>query len=57
MKIKRKYRIQKAIASLINQVFIRQIGSYGAFLIDENGELIDEWDIDHSDPLIENDTN
>jgi len=57
LKIKRKYRIQKAIASLINQVFIRQIGSYGAFLIDENGELIDEWDIDHSDPLIENDTN
>ena len=45
-KSKRKHRIPKAIVALINQVFTRQIGSYGAFLIDENGQLIDEWDTD-----------
>ena len=50
-KPKRKHRIQKAIAALINQVFTRQIGSYGAFLIDENGHFIDEWDTDEMNAL------
>jgi len=43
-KRKRKHRIQKAFVAIINQVFILQIGLYGAFLIDENGHLVDEWD-------------
>ena len=48
-KRKRKHRIQKAIAAILNQVFIKSIGSYGAFLIDENGHLVDEWDMDEAE--------
>jgi len=46
---KRKHRIRKAIISILNQMFIHQIGSYGAFLIDENGQLVDEWDTDEAE--------
>ena len=48
-KRKRKHRIQKALAAILNQVFIQSIGSYGAFLIDENGHLVDEWDTDEAE--------
>ena len=54
-KRKRKHRIQKAIAAILNQVFIRSIGSYGAFLIDENGQLVDEWDTDEIETVALND--
>ena len=54
-KRKRKHRIQKAIISILNQVFIRSIGSYGAFLIDENGHLVDEWDTDEIETAALND--
>ena len=47
-KRKRKHRIQKALTTILNQVFIQSIGSYGAFLIDENGHLVDEWDTDEA---------
>ena len=51
-KRKRKHRIQKAFITIINQVFIRSIGSYGAFLIDENGQLVDEWDTDETEAAV-----
>ena len=54
-KRKRKHRIQKAFIAIINQVFIQSIGSYGAFLIDENGHLVDEWDTDEIETAALND--
>ena len=50
-KRKRKHRFQKAMAAILNQMFTHQIGPYGAFLIDENGHLVDEWDTDESETI------
>ena len=54
-KRKRKHRIQKAIAAILNQMFTHQIGSYGAFLIDENGQIVDKWDTDETEAVALND--
>jgi len=54
-KRKRKHRIQKAIAVILNKMVIHQIGSYGAFLIDENGRLVDEWDTNETEAAAIND--
>jgi len=43
---KKKHRIQRAIGEILNRIFTRQVGSYGAFTVDKDGHFVDNWDLD-----------
>lgn len=44
-KKKKRVKFWEAIAYIMQQVFLRTTGSWGAFVVDENGNFVDDEDI------------
>ena len=46
MKTEKRKRVtfSEAIARIFEQVFLHSVGSWGAFIVDENGNFVEEED-------------
>lgn len=43
-KQKKRIKLQEIIAYILQEVFLHTAGSWGAFIVDENGNFIDDED-------------
>lgn len=39
-------RFERFVINLLNGIFVRTVGSWGAFIIDEEGHFVDDWGIE-----------
>lgn len=47
-------KFEKLIIDLFNGVFLQTAGSWGAFVIDENGHIVDDWNCEDEDICTDN---
>ena len=55
MKKEKRKRVtfSEVISCLFEQVFLRSVGSWGAFIVDENGNFVEDEDNSNNDQYLE----